>query len=140
MTGRERLPGRPPGLPDLFGWVESGFPAFRPTTGPHSIRIEESLDDETYVLRLELPGVDPESDVEITVADGTLTVTAERGTEQDQKRRTEFRYGSYSRSVRLPAGARGDEATASYKDGVLTVSVPVPESGSGTKTIQVRTG
>ncbi|WP_371131872.1 Hsp20/alpha crystallin family protein [Streptomyces sp. cf386] len=46
--------------------------------------------------------------------------------------------GTFTRSVRLPAGATGDEATADYKDGVLTITVPVPEAKAGTRTIPVR--
>jgi HSP20 family molecular chaperone IbpA len=138
MTGMiERLPGWPT-LPDLFGWVESGFPGTHVVPGLHGIRIEEHLAEGTYVLRAELPGIDPAKDVEITVTEGVLTLRAERSEETTQKHRTEFHYGTFARSVRLPAGAKGDEATAEYKDGVLTITVPVPETKTGTKTIQVR--
>ncbi|MET7690335.1 Hsp20/alpha crystallin family protein [Streptomyces sp. NPDC005483] len=65
---------------------------------------------------------------------------AERSEETTQKHHTEFRYGTFARSVRLPVGAKGDEATADYKDGVLTVTIPVPETKTGTKTISVRHG
>jgi HSP20 family molecular chaperone IbpA len=106
MTGMiERLPGWP-ALPDLFGWVEAGFPGAHTVAGPHGIRIEEHLADETYVLRAELPGIDPAEDVEITVTEGVLTLRAERSEETAHKHRTEFRYGTFARSVRLPAGPR----------------------------------
>ncbi|WP_240677869.1 Hsp20/alpha crystallin family protein [Actinacidiphila soli] len=49
-----------------------------------------------------------------------LTLRAERSEETEGKHRSEFRYGSFARSVRLPAGARGDQANADYKDGILT--------------------
>lgn len=62
-----RFPGWPT-LPDLFGWVESGFPGAHTVPGLHGIRVEEHLADGTYVLRAELPGIDPAKDVEITVA------------------------------------------------------------------------
>ncbi|WNZ06650.1 Hsp20/alpha crystallin family protein [Streptomyces sp. 11x1] len=132
MSGMiERLPLWP-ALPDLFGWAETGL------TGPHGIRVEEHLTDGRYVVRAELPGITPEKDVEITVTEGVLTLRAERREEIAEKHRTEFRYGTFTRSVRLPAGARGDEATAEYKDGVLTVTVPVPETRTATRTIPVR--
>ena len=138
MSGMiERLPGRP-AFPDLFGWVEGGFPLTHPVAGAHGIRIEERLTDGTYVLRAELPGIDPAKDVEITVTEGVLTLRAERTEETKDKHRTEFRYGTFARSVRLPAGAKGDEATADYKDGVLTITVPVPEEKAGSRTIPVR--
>jgi len=135
----ERLPAWPT-LPDLFGWVETGLPGTHAVPGLHTIRIEEQLTDEAYVLRAELPGIDPAKDVEITVTEGVLTLRSERSEETTQKHHTEFRYGSFARSVRLPAGAKGDEATATYKDGVLTITVPVPETKTGTRTIQVQHG
>ncbi|MEU8852276.1 Hsp20/alpha crystallin family protein [Streptomyces sp. NPDC048564] len=138
MSGMiERLPNWPT-LPDLFGWVEGGFPAAHTVPGTHGIRVEERLTDGTYVLRAELPGVDPAKDVEITITEGLLTLRAERTEETKEKQHTEFRYGTFTRSVRLPAGTKGDEATAEYKDGVLTIKVLVPEQKAGTRTIPVR--
>ncbi|GHC52582.1 Hsp20/alpha crystallin family protein [Streptomyces flavofungini] len=139
MTGMiERIPNWPPVLPDLFGWVEASLPGLHTTPGLHGIRIEESLTEDTYVLRAELPGIDPAKDVEITMTEGVLTLRAERSTQSADKRHTEFRYGTFARAVRLPAGARGDDAAADYKDGVLTITVPVPETKAGTRTIPVR--
>ncbi|MFI1411956.1 Hsp20/alpha crystallin family protein [Streptomyces sp. NPDC020707] len=138
MSGMmERLPGWPP-LPELFGWIETGFPGVHAAQGLHGIRIEERLTDGTYVLCAELPGIDPAKDVEISVTENVLTLRAERGDETTDKHHTDFRYGTFARAVRLPAGARGDDATATYKDGVLTVTVPVPETKTGTRTIPVR--
>ncbi|MFJ4200826.1 Hsp20/alpha crystallin family protein [Streptomyces sviceus] len=134
-----RLPGRPT-LPDLFGWAESGLPGARTVPGLHGIRVEERLADGTYVLRAELPGIDPAKDAEITVSEGVLTLRAERTEETTEEHRTEFRYGTFARSVRLPAEAKAEEATAEYKDGVLTITVPVPEAKTGTRTIPVRHG
>ncbi|MFJ4205676.1 Hsp20/alpha crystallin family protein [Streptomyces sviceus] len=137
MSGMiERLPGWPT-LPDLFGWLENGIPVTHVAPGTHGIRIEERLTDEAYVLQAELPGIDPDKDVEITVSEGMLTLRADREETKD-KRHTEFRYGTFTRCVRLPAGAEGDEATAEYKDGVLTITVPVPEKKEGARTIPVR--
>ncbi|ARP74544.1 molecular chaperone Hsp20 [Streptomyces pluripotens] len=138
MSGMiERLPGWP-ALPDLFGWVETGFPGGHTVPGTHPIRIEEHLGDSTYVLRAELPGVDPAKDVEISVTEGVLVLRAQRTSQTAAEHRTEFRYGTFLRSVRLPAGAKGEEATAEYKDGVLTITVPVPEEKTDTRTIPVR--
>ncbi|WP_432138391.1 MULTISPECIES: Hsp20/alpha crystallin family protein [unclassified Streptomyces] len=133
----ERLPGWP-SLPDLFGWVEGGLPLAHTVPGTHAIRIEEQLTDGAYVLRAELPGLDPAKDVEVTVDEGLLTLRAERTEETKDKHRTEFRYGTFTRSVRLPAGAKADEATAEYEGGVLTITVPVPQKEEGARTIPVR--
>ncbi|WP_055697794.1 MULTISPECIES: Hsp20/alpha crystallin family protein [Streptomyces] len=139
MSGiMDRLPNWPQALPDLFGRFEAGIPGMHATAGVHGIRIEESLTEGTYTLRAELPGIDPAEDVEITVADGVLTLCAERSDEAVGKHHSEFRYGAFARVVRLPVGARGDEATAGCKDGVLTITVPVSEGTQTTRTIPVR--
>ncbi|MEU7576060.1 Hsp20/alpha crystallin family protein [Streptomyces sp. NPDC041068] len=137
----DRLSNWPQVLPDLFGWIEAGIPGRHTTAGAHGIHIEESLTEGTegtYTLRAELPGIDPAEDVETTVADGALTLCAERSAEGVDKGHTEFRYGAFARVVRLPVGARGDEAVAEYKDGILTITVPVPEGKQATRTIPVR--
>lgn len=60
--------------------------------------------------------------------------------ETTEEHRTEFRYRSFARSARLPAEAKGEEATAEYTDGDLTITVPVPGARTGTRTIPVRRG
>ncbi|MEU6849406.1 Hsp20/alpha crystallin family protein [Actinacidiphila alni] len=141
MPGKlERRQGWPPLLPDLFGWIESGFPTMPgalTVPGLHGIRVEEQLADGTYTVSAELPGVDPAQDVEISVDGDLLTLRAERSEKTEDKHHSEFRYGTFARTLRLPAGARADEATAEYKDGILTVRVPVAESKTGAHTIKV---
>lgn len=115
---------------DLMDWFESEFPALpimRPFTGGQLVRVEDFVDQRQYVVRAELPGIDPEKDVDITVEDGILTITAERREEKKESGRSEFRYGSFSRSVRLPAGADEGDVTASYRDGILEVRTPLKE-------------
>jgi HSP20 family molecular chaperone IbpA len=72
--------------------------------------------------------MDPEKDLEINVEGGTLTIHAERREEQKEAHRSEFRYGSFTRSVALPDGADTEHTTATYDTGILQVSVPVPEA------------
>jgi HSP20 family protein len=113
-----------PEVSELF----AGFPSWanvRPVFGNHVIRVEEELKGDSYVLRAEVPGVDPEKDVDITVRDGVLTIKAERSEKKESNGRSEFSYGSYLRSVTLPTGADEDGIKASYDKGILTVSVPV---------------
>ena len=83
-----------------------------------------------YTIRAELPGIDPDKDVSITLDDGVLTITAERSETVKEKKRSEFYYGKMTRSVTLPKGADGEAVTAEYADGILTVSVPVPATPS----------
>lgn len=98
--------------------------------GSHPMRVEEYIEGDTCVIRAELPGIDPENDVEITVADGVLHFRAERRERTDEERphgyRSEFHYGSLARSIRLPEGASEADVKASYKDGILEVRVPAP--------------
>jgi HSP20 family protein len=119
-----------PMFADLMDWFESEFPALpimRPFTGGQLVRVEDYVSEGQYVVRAELPGIDPEKDVEITVDDGVLTVKAERREEKKEGGRSEFRYGSFSRSVSLPAGADEDNVSATYRDGILEVRTPLKE-------------
>jgi len=109
-------------FPDLMGWFEEPFLTLRPyLTQP--IRVEEYVEDDHYLIRAELAGIDPEKDVEVTVGSGYLTIRAERSDKIESKHRSEFRYGSFSRTLTLPVNADEDAVTASYRDGILTVSV-----------------
>jgi len=109
-------------FPDLMGWFEEPFFTLRPyLTQP--IRVEEYVEDDHYLIRAELAGIDPEKDVEVTVGSGYLTIRAERSDKIESKHRSEFRYGSFSRTLTLPVNADEDAVTASYRDGILTVSV-----------------
>lgn len=87
-------------------------------------------EDHQYVLRADVPGIDPK-EIEILFEDGTLLLKGERTsqTEQEQKgyRRIERRYGSFQRSFRLPDSIDADNITASSHHGVLEVRVPKQE-------------
>lgn len=93
------------------------------------MRVEEGVDDGTYVIRAELPGVDPDKDVEITTANGVVHIQAERRQAEEERQggayRSEFRYGTYSRAFSLPAGVNDRGVKATYKDGILEVRFPV---------------
>jgi HSP20 family protein len=99
--------------------------------GTHLMRVEEYVDGDTAVFRGELPGLDPNKDIELKVVDGVLHVRAERKEQTEEERpdgfRTEFHYGSLARSVRLPEGATEADVSATYKDGILEVRVPAPK-------------
>ncbi|MEU5976263.1 Hsp20/alpha crystallin family protein [Streptomyces sp. NPDC047315] len=138
------LPRRRTGLPDLMEWFGSSLPdipAGWVRKGSHLIPIEVSDDGSRFVLRAELPGVDPDNDIEITVEGDTLTVRAEHTetTEDKDKRHSEFRYGSFERTVRLPFAVPQEETTADYQDGILTVTVPRPTTPEpASRTVPVR--
>lgn len=126
-----------PELSELF----EGFPSWatlRPAFGNHIIRVEDEMNDGTYEVRAEIPGVDPAKDVDITVRDGLLTIKAERTEKKESEGRSEFSYGSFTRSVTLPRGADEDAITASYDKGILTVSVPVVADKAAEKHVEVK--
>jgi HSP20 family protein len=126
-------------FPDLLDWLDSPLPAILPFGSGQTFRVEDYQDDGNYVVRAELPGMDPEKDVEVTVNSGTLTIRAERREETKESRRSEFRYGSLSRSVSLPEGADQNKISAKYDKGILEVTVPVPEeTKQGTRRISVK--
>ncbi len=118
------------GFPELIEWMEHGFPTFLRPAGLNALqvlRLEDYVEGSKYILRAEMPGIDPEKDVEITVADGVLTLRAERRQEHKEAHRSEFRYGAFERTVTLPDNAVKDDITATYEDGVLTVTVGLAE-------------
>ncbi len=106
------------------------------------MRVEEFTDDGQLVVRAEIPGIDPDNDVEITITDHMLNLHAQRRTEsttEDKKGyRSEFRYGSFARSVRLPAGATEDDVQATYTDGILEVRIPIDDAEASAKKIPVK--
>ena len=111
--------------PELVRCFEGMHPIFR---DEDPLCIEEEMTDDSMVIRAEMPGIDPDKDVEVTVADGLLSIRAERRFEEKEEKegrtRSEFRYGAFSRTVRVPQGINVDDITASYKDGILEVRYP----------------
>ena len=111
-------------FPDLADWLESPWTGPPPFLAGQVFRLEESIRDDRYVIRAELPGLDPENDIEVTVDGRILTIRAERRQQDEGPYRSEFRYGSLARAVRLPARVDPADVTARYDKGVLEVSVP----------------
>ncbi|MGW5452769.1 Hsp20/alpha crystallin family protein [Nocardia sp. NPDC003979] len=128
-------------LPEFTDWL-SGFPSaqnLRPLFEGRLIKVEDEVADGKYLVRAELPGIDPAEDIDVTVRDGVLTIKAERSERTTTQGRSEFAYGSFTRSVALPPSATEDDTTATYKNGILTVSVPLsgPEKDTEEKHIPV---
>jgi len=94
------------------------------------IKVEELDIDDAHVVRAEIPGVDPDKDIEVTLDRELLTIRAERRSERTSEeqgyRRSEFSYGSFSRTLPVPAGATENDIKATYTDGILEVRVPIP--------------
>lgn len=105
-------------------------------------RIEEFTDGDDLVIRGEIPGVDPETDIEIEVDNSRLSIRAEREqqTETEDGYRSEFRYGSFARVLPLPEGARPDDISAAYSDGILEVRVPVDAEHRAQRKVAISRG
>jgi HSP20 family protein len=133
-------------FPDLSRWeMPDLFRIFdRSTALEERIRVEEEVKDDSIVIRAELPGMDPEKDVDITVSGGMLRIKAERRSETKEENegrvRSEFRYGSYTRTLPLPKGASESDVKATYKDGILEVTVPVTRETVERKKVEIARG
>jgi len=94
-------------------------------------RIESYVEGNILHVKADLPGVGPQ-DVEITVEGTELTLKGERKAQQERKEdsplRQEVQYGSFVRTVTLPEGVKADEVHATYHNGVLDVTIPLPDA------------
>ncbi len=142
MTSTLPATQKPHSLFPEFADFFSAFPSFagiRPTFDTRLMRLEDETVDGRYEVRAEIPGIDPEKDVDITVRDGQLTIKAERSEKKEFDGRSEFSYGSFVRTVSLPAGANEDDIKATYDKGILSVSVAVSAPASAEKHVKVAT-
>jgi HSP20 family protein len=102
--------------------------------------IEVSQQGGTYNIHAELPGLEPK-DVKVDVENDALVIQGERRFEQEQNeggvQRTERQYGLFYRSIPLPDGAKMDQAKAKFHNGVLEVTIPVPEQQNNRRTIPI---
>jgi len=127
-------------IPDFIDWFEEPFLTLRPYLG-QPIRIEDYTEDGHYVVRAEIAGVDPAKDLDVSVGPGYLSIHAARSSRVEGKHRSEFRYGSFSRTIELPPDADPDDVTADYTHGILTIKVAIKgERREAVKTIPVTVG
>jgi HSP20 family protein len=128
MTTVSRRSSSP--IAEMLDWIDQGTPfGFRGLGLTPYVRVEDYMEGGTYVLRAEMPGIDPDKDVELTIDDNILTIRGERREESKDKNRHEFHYGAFSRSLPLPRDVKPDQVTATYTDGVLEVRVPAATEG-----------
>lgn len=94
------------------------------------LRMEEYREGDELVVRAEIPGIDPDKDVEISMADDVLSIRAHRRVTQEktskESYRSEFRYGELWRTLTLPQGVKAEDIKATYGDGILEIRVPAP--------------
>jgi HSP20 family protein len=123
--------------------MDRNFGRFFTDTGGESFwspAIEVRQNNGQLQVHAELPGLKPE-DVRVEVSGDQLVIQGERKSEQEEKNkglyRSERRYGQFYRAIPLPEGVNTEQAKAQFKNGVLEVSLPVPEQSSNRRQIPI---
>ena len=148
LVKRETTVVRPAGYTDplvVFGRIDRAFermfgmwPTFLLLRGPVAtaqhgltesfIPVNEYYQDGSVVIRAEMPGIDPDKDVDVTVTGRMLHIKAERRQEEnvveEHDLRREIQHGSFERTLPLPEGVTETDVIATYKDGILEIVVP----------------
>jgi HSP20 family protein len=130
---------------DAGPWPTFRWPLVRPKALSEGAAFTPAVDvfekDNRLFTRVDLPGLKKE-DVKVEVIDGQLSISGERKSEVEETKddfyRCEREYGSFYRSVPLPEGVKLEDVKATFADGVLEVSVPLPVKPKlETRTIQI---
>jgi HSP20 family protein len=115
-------------------WTET------PTLAAWEPKIDLAETKEALTVKAELPGVD-QKDITVSLQDGMLTIKGEKEEEKEEKgkqyHRVERSYGAFARALRLPAAVDAAGVTATFKDGVVTITLPKAPEAKGT-TIPVK--
>jgi len=121
-------------MDQTLGQAGNGNGAWRPV-------IEVQQKEGKLIVKAEIPGVKKE-DVKVNVTETALTLEGERKQEKEEKREgyyhSERSYGNFFRSIPLPEGAKTDQTAAQFKDGVLEVTIPVPEVKAKSQQIPIK--
>jgi HSP20 family protein len=126
-------------------WPMFRLPAVDFTASAWAPKVDVVTKDGKLLTRVDLPGMKKE-DVKVEVTDGLLTLSGERKKEvkeeKDNYYREEREYGSFCRTVPLPKGVKSDDVKATFTNGVLEVSVPLPAAAveAKAKTIAITDG
>lgn len=118
---------------ETSAWRSFHWPKFLTTPAAEAAAWFPEIDvfekDDRLVTRIDLPGM-KKDDVKVEVTDGQLAISGERKTEAEEKKEDVYRcersYGSFYRAVPLPEGVNPEDVKATFSDGVLEVSVPLP--------------
>jgi HSP20 family protein len=114
---------------EMFNQVLGERPVMRSLGADRKPAIESYLENGTFVVRADLPGIDPK-DVDITVTGNLLQIRGHRESTQESRERDyyhrEVHYGAFERSIQLPEGISAGDIKASYHSGVLELRAPLP--------------
>ena len=117
-------PVTPDEISDMSDWPGSPLSTLHGAeAGALPVPVEEFPSGDRYLVRFELPGIDPAKNLEVSVEAQILTVHAERPPVTATHCHSQFSYGSFCSHVTLPAEADTADITAAYQDGILEVSV-----------------
>ena len=106
-----------------------------PTLGEWCPSMDISETKDSLVVKAEVPGMD-QKDIRIALQENLLTITGEKRQEKEEKEeryhRVERSYGAFTRGVRLPVAVDGSRVVATFKNGLLTVTLPKTPAAKGT--------
>ena len=106
-----------------------------------SPQVEAFRRGDNFVVRADLPGM-KKDDVNVEVENNVLTISGERTDEHEEKRegfyRSERSYGQFYRAIPLPEGVSADQCDATFKDGVLEISLKVPQQREKSRQVPIR--
>ncbi len=131
---------------EMDRWFEDFFPlrewfGYRPFEGEWLPAVDVSETPEQITVKAELPGIDPK-EINISLTGDILTIKGEKKSEREEKKENyhlvERSYGSFSRSLGLPAAVEADKIEAKFEKGVLTITCPKKEQVQP-KTIEIKT-
>ena len=106
-----------------------------PALGEWAPSMDISETKDSLVAKIEAPGMD-EKDIQVALQENLLTIKGEKKHEKEEKdehfHRVERSYGAFTRSVRLPVAVDASKVTATFKNGLLTVTLPKTPAAKGT--------
>jgi len=118
-------------LDHVFNEVNRNFSDNDWTERGNWLALDVHENDDNYIVKTDLPGINPD-DIDITLHENTLTITAESNREDVQQGEhrivSERRYGRFQRSIRLPNSVDADKVEANYDNGVLMLTLAKSEA------------
>jgi HSP20 family protein len=125
------------------GWDLAPFREFTEQWDAFSPRMDVVEGDKEVTVSAELPGMD-EKEIDVSLSHGVLTISGEKQGEKEEKGKNYYRmersYGSFQRSIPLPSEVNEDKAKATFKKGVLTITLPKTAKAQARKRIPIKTG
>lgn len=118
-----------------FGWGDERLVTFSP-------RVDVVENDKEVKISAELPGME-EKDINVSLARDALTISGEKREEKEDRGKNFYRmersYGSFQRTIPLPCEVDSDRASATFKKGVLTITLPKTAEAQCRKKIPIKT-